>query len=73
MGQWYEVLGPRAAVIAGLVGLAVVWPVTHYVSRTGYYASWGLTFPQARAIGTLIVMLGFALPYWAVRWWVTRR
>lgn len=68
--EWYDVLGPREAVIAGLVGLAVVWPLTYYAYRTAYYASWGLTLPQWRALGTAIDMLGFVLPYWATRWWV---
>ena len=30
--EWYDVLEPREAVIAGMVGLAVVWPLTYYVS-----------------------------------------
>jgi hypothetical protein len=30
MPEWYDVLEPREAVIAGLVGLAVVWPLSYY-------------------------------------------
>jgi hypothetical protein len=68
--QWHDVLEPRAAVIAGLVGLAVVWPLTYYVSHTGLYASWGFSQPAWRAIGTTTAMLGFALPYWLAKWLV---
>ena len=38
--EWYDVLEPREAVIAGIVGLAVVWPLTYYAYHTGY-VFWG--------------------------------
>ena len=34
--EWFEVLKPRKAVIAGLVGLAIVYPCVYYASYTGY-------------------------------------
>ena len=71
--EWYDVLEPREAVIAGLVGLAVVWPLTYYAYHTGYYVFWGLSPPQWKAIGTAIDVLGFAVPYWLVKWFVKRR
>jgi hypothetical protein len=71
--EWWDVLEPREAVIAGVVGLAIVWPLIYYVSHTGYYLSWGYSRPQWRGIGTAIDMLGFAVPYWLVKWWVKRR
>jgi hypothetical protein len=70
---WYDVLEPREAVIAGLVGLAVVWPLTYYAYYTGYYVFLGLSAPQWKAVGTAIGMLGFAVPYWLVKWLVKRR
>ena len=71
--EWYDVLEPREAVVAGIVGLATVWPLIYYVSHTGYYATWGFTHPQWRGIGTAIDVLSFAVPYWLVKWWVRRR
>ena len=69
--EWYDVLEPREAVIAGLLGLAVVWPLTYYAYHTGPY--WGFSLPQWKAIGTALAMLAFAVPYWLVKWWVKRR
>jgi hypothetical protein len=70
--EWHDVLKPREAVIAGLVGLAVVWLLAHYVYRTGYYTAWGLTCPQWKDIGTMFCLLGFAVPYWLVKWRLKR-
>ena len=52
--EWCDVLEPREAVIAGVVGLAIVWPLIYYVSHTGYYLSWGYSRPQWRGIGTAL-------------------
>lgn len=38
--QWYDVLEPRGAVIAGAVGLAIVWPLGYYAFNAGY-VFWG--------------------------------
>lgn len=61
--EWYDVLEPRAAVIAGVVGLAVVWSLTHYAYHGGYVS---------KNLGTAIDMLSFAVPYWFVKWSSTR-
>ena len=70
--EWYDVLGPRGAVIAGLAGLAVAWALTYYASHTGY-VFWGYSPPQWKNLGTALVVLGFAVPYGLVKWWVKRR
>ena len=70
---WYDVLEPREAVVAGIMGVAVVWPLTYYASHTGYYTAWGLTRPQWKDLGTALCLLGFAVPYWLVKWLVKRR
>ena len=71
--QWYDVLEPREAVIAGVVSLAIVWPLIYYVSHTGYYLSWGYSRAQWKDLGTVILVLGFAVPYWLVKWLAKRR
>ena len=70
--EWHDVLEPRVAVIAGLVGLAVVWPLTFYASQAGY-VFWGYSPPQWKNLGTALVVLGFAVPYCLVKWLVKRR
>jgi hypothetical protein len=70
--EWYEVLKPREAVIAGLVGLAVVYPVIYYAQHTGY-ALWGMSPPQWKNLGTVIDALAFAVPYLLVKWVMERR
>jgi hypothetical protein len=62
-------LEPRAAVIAGLVGAAIAWLLSHYVID---YTAWGLTPPQRKNWGTALMVVGFALPYWVVKWLVKR-
>jgi hypothetical protein len=68
--QWYDVLEPRAAVIAGIVGLAIVWALCAYLRYGGHYAAWGISPTTSKNFGTLAILLGFALPYWLLRWWV---
>ena len=70
--EWSDVLGPRAAVIAGMVGFAIVWPLGYYVSNAGY-VFWGFTPPQYRNLVTVIDVLSFTLPYLLVKWWRKRR
>jgi hypothetical protein len=70
--SWYDVLEPREAVIAGIVGLAVVWPLMHYAIPVDY-EGWGRSHDWWKGIGLAIMMLGFAVPYWLVKWWTTRR
>jgi hypothetical protein len=70
--EWYEVLEPREAVIAGIVGLAVVWPLTFYASHAGY-VFWGYSPRQWKDVGTAIIVLGFAVPYCMVKWLVKRQ
>jgi hypothetical protein len=47
--EWYDVLQPREAVIAGIVGLAVVWALTYYGYHTGY-VFWGYSPPQWKTL-----------------------
>jgi hypothetical protein len=70
--EWYDVLEPREAVIAGIVCLAVVWPLTYYAYHTGY-VFWGYSPPQWKNVGTAIDVLSFAVPYCLVKWLVKRR
>ena len=65
--QWHDVLEPRKAVIAGLAGLAVVYPLTYFAYHAGY-VFWGYSPPQWKNLGTAIDVLGFAVPYLVVKW-----
>jgi hypothetical protein len=66
---WYDVLEPRKAVIAGIVGLAAVWPLTYYAYHAGYEL-WGYGPRQWKDVATAINVLGFAVPYCLVKWLV---
>ena len=69
--EWYDVLKPREAVIAGLVGLAVVWPLTFYAMNHGYIV-WSHSPRRQKDFGTAIIMLSFAVPYWLTKWLLKR-
>jgi hypothetical protein len=69
---WYDVLEPRQAVVAGIVGLAAIWPLTYYAYHTRY-VFWGYSPPQWKNVGTAMDVLGFAVPYCLVKWLVNRR
>jgi ABC-type spermidine/putrescine transport system permease subunit I len=71
--EWYDVLEPREAVIAGVVGIAIAVPLTSYAYHAGYPTAWGLTRGQWKEIGTATWVVGFAIPYWVVKWWVKRQ
>ena len=70
--EWHEVLKPREAVIAGIMGLAVVYPLVYYAYHAGY-VSWCYSPPQWKSLGTAVDVLGFAVPYVLVKWVVERR
>jgi hypothetical protein len=70
--EWHEVLEPREAVLAGMVGLAIVWPLVYYAYHVGY-AFWGYSPPEWKNLGTAVDVLGFAVPYVLVKWIVKRR
>jgi hypothetical protein len=70
--EWHEVLEPREAVFAGMVGLAIVWSLGYYASHVGY-VFWGYSPPEWKNVGTAIDVLGFAVPYVLVKWIVKRR
>ena len=70
--EWYEVLGPREAVLAGIIGLAVVYPLVYYSYHVGY-VFWGYSPREWKNLGTAVDALGFAVPYVLVRWIVRRR
>lgn len=69
---WHEVLKPREAVIAGIVGLVIVWPPLYYASHVGC-VFWGYSPPQWKDLGTAMVVLGFAVPYLSVKWLLERK
>jgi hypothetical protein len=70
--QWYDVLEPREAVIAGMVGFAVVYPLTYCAYHAGY-KFWGYSPPQWKDLGTAADVLAFAVPYLLVKWVMKRR
>jgi hypothetical protein len=70
--NWWEVLEPREAVISGVIGLAIVYPITWYAYHNGYIF-WGLTPTQWKNLGTAIDILSLAVPYFLVRWFTKIR
>jgi hypothetical protein len=70
--EWYEVLKPREAVIAGLAGLGVVYPLIYYASHQGF-VFWGYSPPQWKNLGTAFDLLSFVVPYLLVKWIMERR
>jgi hypothetical protein len=70
--EWYEVLEPREAVFAGIIGFAVVYPLVYYAYHVGY-VFWGYSPREWKNLGTAVDVLGFAVPYILVRWVVRRR
>jgi len=64
---WHEVLKPREAVIAGIVGLVIVWALLYYASQVGY-VFWGYSPPEWKNLGTAMIALAFAVPYLLVKW-----
>ena len=70
--EWHDVLEPREAVIAGVIGLAVVYPLVYYAYHSGY-VFWGYSPREWKGFGTAVDVLGFAVPYVLVRWIVRRR
>ena len=45
--EWYDVLEPREAVIAGVVGLVTMWALTYYASQAGY-VFWGYSLRNGK-------------------------
>ena len=70
--EWYDVLEPREAVIAGIAGVAVVWPLIYYAYHAGY-VFWGYSPRQWKDFGTALDVLAFAVPYCLVKWLVKRQ
>ena len=70
--EWYEVLGPREAIFAGVIGFAIVYPLVYYAYHVGY-VFWGHIPREWKNLGTAVDVLGFAVPYILVRWVVRRR
>jgi hypothetical protein len=70
--EWHDVLGPREAVIAGIAGLAALWALTYYAYHSDYIF-WGYSPPQWKNLGTVMAVLGFAVPYCLVKWLMRRR
>jgi hypothetical protein len=66
--EWHlhEALGPREAVSVGLVGLAVVWPLIHHVSTTGYYAL-GAQPSAVEGHWHVDMHARLLVPYWLVK------
>lgn len=58
---------PRPAVIAGSVGLAIVWPIGYVLYNAG------LIEHRYKDLGTLIDVLSFVIPFVVVRYVHNRR
>lgn len=70
--EWYDVLRPREAVAAGLIGLAVAWACFHFAtSQGGVFPGYSLL--QTKNLGMALMLLGFAIPYWLTRHLLRRR
>jgi hypothetical protein len=65
--QWHDALEPRIAVVAGVVGLAVVWPIGRYAFNAGYLSL------RYKDLVTAVDLLAFVIPYLAVKWVLKRR
>ena len=65
-------LQPREALIAGLIGLAIVYPAVYYAFYDGYII-FGLTPKQWKGFGTVADALAFAIPYLVVKWLAEKR
>ncbi len=70
--EWYDVLNPWQAVIAGAVGFALMFLLTRYASHVGFVI-WGYGPKEWKGIGTVTIILGFVVPYCLVRWVMKRR
>lgn len=70
--QWHGLLEPREAVMAGVAGLAIVWPLIYYAYHSGF-VFWGYIPQQWKNFGTAVDLLSFVVPYLLVKWWVRRR
>ena len=55
-----EVLEPREAVFAGIIGFAVVYPLVYYAYHVGY-VFWGYSPREWKNLGTAVDVLGFAV------------
>jgi hypothetical protein len=64
---WHAVLKPREAVIAGIVGLVIVWAPLFYAAQVGY-VFWGYSPHEWRDLGMAMIALAFAVPYLLVKW-----
>jgi hypothetical protein len=69
---WHNVLEPREAVIAGIAGAAAMWALSYYDYNVGYIFG-DLSPLQRKNWGTLMMVLGFAVPYCLLKWLVRRR
>jgi hypothetical protein len=70
--EWHEVLEPREAVFAGIMGFVIVSPLVYYAYHVGY-VFWGYSPPKWKDLGTAVDVLGFAVPYVLVKWVAKRR
>lgn len=58
---------PRSAVVAGIVGFAIVWPIGYVLYNAG------LIEHRYKDLGTLIDVLSFVIPFVIVRHLHNRR
>jgi hypothetical protein len=70
--NWLDVLEPRKAVISGIIGLALVYPLTWYAYHNNY-VFFGINPRKWKDWGTAIDVLSFAVPYLLVRRFTKRR
>jgi hypothetical protein len=69
--QGWESLGPREAVMAGIVGAVIAWLALHYLAISSYMAA--LPYETSKNLNTAICFAAFAVPYWIVRWLLRNR
>lgn len=70
--EWYDVMQPREAIIAGVVGFALVWPCGLYAYQSGLFI-WGYAPAEWKNVGTAVDVLAFAIPYLVTRAVLRRR
>jgi hypothetical protein len=71
-----DVLKPREAVVAGAIGLGIVYPLMFYAVQGGYaqsYVPWNMTARELKDWALAADALAFAIPYLLVKWYRRRR
>ncbi len=67
--NWYDVLEPREAVIAGATGFAFVFALARYANHVDYVIH-GMNPSEYRGFALAAAVYAFAVPYLAVRYFM---